>query len=114
MAKYAKINSEGIVTQVVVMGDENEITAAALLNSLNGGEWKKTSESIRKNPAAIGYEYRSDLDAFIPIKPYPSWTLNETTAQWESPVAHPTDGTSCEWDEDNQQWVNCITPPNIN
>jgi hypothetical protein len=29
-------------------------------------------------------------DAFIPKKPFPSWILNETTCQWEAPVAKPT------------------------
>jgi len=124
MAHFAEIDSNNIVLRVVVVGN-NEITINGqeseqqgknFLNNLLGGNWVQTSinQSFRKNFAGIGYEYRSDLDAFIPIKPYASWVLNETTAQWESPIAHPIDGTVCEWDEENQEWINCIIPPNIN
>ena len=117
MAHFAEIDSNNIVTRVVVVGNdeitvngqESEQAGKDFLNTLLGGTWVQTSynANFRKNFAGIGYEWRSDLDAFIPIKPYNSWTLNTTTAQWDPPVDHPTDGTSCEWDEQNQQWINC-------
>ena len=59
---------------------------------------------LRKNFAAIGFTYDSKLDAFYAPKPFSSWTLNETTCQWESPVAYPDDGKIYEWDEDNTEW----------
>ena len=58
---------------------------------------------FRKNFATIGGKYDEDKDAFIPTKPYPSWTLNETTCQWEAPTAMPTDGHYV-WNEETQQW----------
>jgi hypothetical protein len=124
MAHFAKIDSNGIVVDVIVVnndvllenGIENEQKGKDFIQGLFGsGTWVQTSYngSIRKNYAGIGYTYNSDKDAFIPPKPYSSWTLNETTCLWEAPVDHPTDGSVCEWDEEKQQWINCTTPPEI-
>jgi hypothetical protein len=62
------------------------------------------SKAFRKNYAGIGYSYDKDRDAFIPPKPFPSWTLNETSCLWEAPVAMPTDGKMYSWDEDSGSW----------
>ena len=48
--------------------------------------------------------YDSARDAFIAAKPYPSWTLVESTCLWEAPVAYPDDGKVYDWNEDNQRW----------
>ena len=120
MAHFAKIDSNGIVTQVIVVkndillenGVEKEQKGKDFIQKLFGsGTWVQTSYNgnMRKNYAGIGYTYDSTRDAFIPPKPFVSWTLNESTCIWEAPVDHPTDGTICEWDEENQQWVNCLT-----
>lgn len=37
-------------------------------------------------------------------KPFPSWLLN-ADAQWEPPVAMPTDGKMYSWDEDTTSWI---------
>ena len=36
-------------------------------------------------------------------KPFASWLLN-ANAQWEAPVAMPTDGKMYSWDEDTVSW----------
>ena len=123
MAHFAELNSDNIVTRVLVLdngmitvdGTEVESQGVQILTDLHGGTWKQTSisASFRKNFAGIGYEYDEDLDAFIPLKPYDSWVLNTSTCQWNAPVDHPDDGTVCEWDEENEQWINCTTPPEI-
>ena len=59
---------------------------------------------LRKNFAAVGYTYDATRDAFIPPKPYPSWTLNEETCLWDSPVPHPNDGQIYNWNEETQTW----------
>jgi len=59
---------------------------------------------LRKNYAGVGFTYDEERDAFIPPQPYPSWTLNEDTCLWDSPVPYPEEGVH-EWDEDNQEWV---------
>ena len=122
MAHFAKINESNIVTQVVVVNDSdgnNDTNGQNFLNNLfkTTHTWKKTSYNTygnthrlggtpyRKNFASVGFTYDSSRDAFIEPKPYNSWTLDETTCLWESPVAYPSDGKSYEWDEDNKQWV---------
>jgi len=49
-------------------------------------------------------EYDSVRDAFIPEKPFPSWTLNETTCDWDPPIAMPDDGKYYKWNEDTGAW----------
>jgi hypothetical protein len=114
MAHYAQIDANNVVTQVVVIdnkdtadasGVEKEHIGAAFCERLFGGTWKQTSYNgnIRKNYAGIGYAYRADIDAFVAPKPFASWILN-ADAQWEAPVAMPTDGQMYTWDEATTSW----------
>ena len=115
MAHFAQIEN-GIVTQVIVVdnsemlddnGNESEALGLAFCENLLGGTWVQTSynASIRKNYAYVGSTYDVIRDAFIDPKPYASWTLNETTCQWEAPVAYPTEGGMFKWDEVAGDWV---------
>jgi hypothetical protein len=111
MAHYAKVVNN-LVTQVIVA--EAEFFETFVDSS--PGEWIQTSYNtyggvhlqggtpLRKNYAGIGYTYNRELDAFIPPKPYASWSLNEETCQWNAPVSYPNDGDSYAWDEENQLW----------
>ena len=114
MAHFCKLEN-GVVTQVIVVdnkdtanasGVEKEHIGAAFCEKVFGGEWKQTSYNgnKRKNYAGIGYTYNADIDAFVPPKPFASWLLNNDTAQWEAPVAMPTEGM-WSWDEDAGEWV---------
>ncbi|NDD85967.1 hypothetical protein EB118_25570 [bacterium] len=118
MAHFAELNANNVVLRVVVVdnkdtsdasGVEKEHIGAAHLEKILGGTWKQTSYNgkIRKNYAGIGYTYRSDIDAFVPPKPFPSWILN-ANAQWEAPVAMPTDGKMYSWDEDTVSWKDIV------
>ena len=118
MAHYAKVK-DGVVTQVIVAEAEFFDTFV----DTEPGEWIQTSYNtrggkhydpetneeddgtpLRKNYAGIGFTYDADRDAFIPPQPYDSWTLNETTCLWESPVAYPDDGEMYKWNEDTTTW----------
>ena len=110
MAHFAKV-VDGKVTQVIVAEPEFFDTFV----DSSPGEWIQTSYNthgnqhpegrpLRGNYAGIGYMYRADIDAFVPPKPFPSWLLN-ADAQWESPVAMPTDGQLYTWDEKNINWI---------
>ena len=114
MAHFAEIDQFGKVKRVIVVansdtadaaGVEKEHIGAAFCEKLFGGTWKQTSYNgnIRKNYAGIGYTYRADIDAFVAPKPFPSWILN-ANAQWEAPVAMPTDGQMYSWDEATTSW----------
>lgn len=138
MAHYAILNSQNKVTNVIVGVDEftqDDNTTGSIdrtthwenvyANMMGADSCKRTSyhtiagvhsdggTPYRKNYASIGYSYDTEKDAFIPPKPFDSWTLNETTCLWESPVAYPDtteddDGNPIvyTWNETNQSWDN--------
>ena len=116
MAHFAQLNAENLVTQVIVVanqdtadqdGVENEAIGIEFCTNLLGGRWVQTSynANIRKNYAGVGYKYDAALDAFIPPQPFASWTLNNETAQWEAPTPYPTDDKKYAWDEATTAWV---------
>lgn len=117
MAHFAKLNENNIVIDVNSVhnnelldenGNESEAKGIAFLVAWSGGytNWKQTSynATFRKNYAGIGYTYQADIDAFVPPKPYASWTL-DANAQWQAPVAMPTDGAMYSWDEATTSWI---------
>jgi hypothetical protein len=125
MAYFAKIKND-VVEQVIAVNnqdivdgqnDESEEIGVQLCRDLFGGDWVQTSyntrggvnssgrPSLRKNYAGVGFTYDSTRDAFIPPQPYASWTLNEDTCLWDSPVPYPTDDLMYSWDEDTTSWV---------
>ena len=103
MAHFAKIDSNNIVTQVIVT-EQDFINSGAVGDSFL---WVQTSynNNFRKNFAGVGGTYDKTRDAFIPPKPYPSWTLVEDTCQWTAPVTYPDDGKVYGWNEATTNWV---------
>ena len=111
MAHFAKLGAGNIVERVEVVSNDiatTEQAGADFLNNLYGTRdvWKQTSynNNIRKNYAGIGYTYDQTKDAFIPPKPFNSWILNESTCQWEAPVAKPDDDNIYNWNETINNW----------
>jgi len=125
MAHFAKLGIDNIVLEVLVVnnvdtmtpqGEEKEEIGVEFLRKLTGHQnWKQTSYngSFRKNYAGIGYTYNSELDAFIPPKPYPSWLLDVETASWIPPTPMPTtEGYTNIWNESTLSWEqHNYTPP---
>jgi hypothetical protein len=120
MAHFAEIDSNNIVIRVLVIDDSQELRGHDFLsNDLKlGGNWIKTSYNtrgnihlkggtpFRKNYAGKGYVYDSIRDAFIPPKPFSSWSLNEDTCLWQPPISYPTDSTKrYKWDESIMNWM---------
>ena len=134
MAHFAKLNQNNIVTTVHVVhnnellvdGVENEQKGIDFLNNFfnTNDNWKQTSYNtrsgihqldgtpFRKNYAGIGMYFDASRDAFYVPQPFPSWTLDEDTCQWNAPVAYPddggkagsTDGKLYQWNEDTTSW----------
>ena len=112
MAHFAKLGIGNKVEKVEVVHNNIATTEQAGIDFLRDlykekyAVWKQTSYNgnIRKNFASVGYKYDQTRDAFIPPKPYLSWILNETTCQWQAPVAYPTEEGSYSWNETNQTW----------
>ena len=120
MAHFAKLDDNNTVIAVhvvnndviTVSGIESEQAGIDFLTNLHGhSNWKQTSYSgsIRKNYAGVGFTYDASRDAFLLPKPFESWVLDETTYQWNAPVAYPTDGKSYYWDEETSSWTELQT-----
>ena len=121
MAHFAKLGTSNVVETVVVVHNDIATTEQAGVDFLNNlhktnDTWKQTSYNtlgdvhrldgtpFRKNYAGMGYKYDETKDAFIQPQPFPSWTLNEDTCQWEAPVAYPNDGKYYNWNEETTSW----------
>jgi hypothetical protein len=98
MSYFAKINNE--IVEKVIVAEQNFI-------DIQEGTWVQTSYNgnFRKNYAGIGYTYDETRDAFYTPQPYPSWTLNETTCQWEAPTPYPDDDGRYTWNEETLSWI---------
>jgi hypothetical protein len=120
MAHYAFMDSNNIVTKVIVGVDE---TVTQLDNGVEVGgsteaweqfyenqEWhagltcKRTSynNNIRKQYAGIGFTYNADANVFVSPQPYPSWTL-DNNHDWQPPIPKP-EGRHY-WNEEILDWV---------
>ena len=125
MAYYAELDNNNIVTKVRTGASEEVVDLERIYTERFGKVHKRTSyntrggvhynpetnelsedqsKAFRKNYAGVGFTYDKNRDAFIPPKPYASWTLNEETCLWESPVPHPNDGQIYNWNEETQTW----------
>jgi len=115
MAHFAKIDENNIVTQVIVVhnnellngSEESEEKGIDFCEGLFGHRnWVQTSYNgtIRHNFANTGCTWDPDNNAFYSPKPYPSWSLDGDFI-WQAPVEYPNDGERYIWDEENQTWV---------
>ena len=131
MAHFAQLDSNNVVTQVIVVsnddtsdsnGTETESIGVAFCQKLLGADtnWKQTSYNgnMRGNYAGIGYTYMENVatlgvgstDVFIAQQPHDSWTISTSAAQWEAPITQPTltdeqraAGSYYTWDEAGYQ-----------
>jgi hypothetical protein len=71
------------------------------------------SKALRGNYAGIGYTWDTENNIFLSPKPYASWVLNTTDAQWHSPIGDAPDDLTDEeraartryiWNEVGQSW----------
>jgi len=118
MGHYAKVLDEKVVNVIVAEADFFDTFVDS-----SPGTWLQTSYNtrgnihygpngepdggiaLRGNYAGIGYIYNFANDVFYPPQPYPSWTLNEATWLWDSPIPMPTTGGPYEWDETHLNWI---------
>lgn len=155
MAHFAILDSTNTVIDVIKVGNddvnnldfpESEPVGIEFLNSIMSESYltqrysdftgpfyyKQTSynDNFRGTYCGQGYTFRSDLDRFVPPKPYPSWIYDSTNNKWDPPIPCPYDTEEalpdsmrtrlqelrqqdplfpfeiqCSWDEENQTWV---------
>ena len=115
MAHFARVD-KGIVKEIIV-AEQDFIDSYV---ATEPGEWIQCSyntrggihyqsdritpsddqtKALRKNYPSPNWTYDKDRDAFIPPCIFPSWTLNETTCLWDSPVPYPADNQLYKWNE---------------
>jgi hypothetical protein len=103
MAHYAMLDTDNVVTQIIVGKNEYDMLNGMLMDweqyyggkrtsyntrggvhydSVTGLPSGDQSKAFRKNYAGIGYTYDPQRDAFIPPKPTPDAVLDEDTCQW--------------------------------
>ena len=137
MAHFAKISDTSQVLSVHVVnnsdilnadGVEDESVGQAYLEKHSNWPaqmWIQTSYNtfagthnlggtpFRGNYAGIGYTWDKDNNIFYGKKPYASWVLNTTDAQWHSPIGDVPDdltdeekaaGTRYVWNEADRSW----------
>jgi len=136
MAHFAKIGMSSKVIQVLTLdnkdmlngdGVEDESVGQQYLQRHNNWPaqmWIQTSYNtsagthklggtpLRGNYAGIGYTWDEDNNLFYPKKPYASWVLNTTDAQWHSPIGDVPELTDeekaadsyYEWNEEGKSW----------
>ena len=124
MAHYADLDENNIVVNVFVGKDEwedgvdweQEYGSIRTSYNTSGGFYYKPGTAIlhedqskmfRYNFAQIGmiFDPNFGIDgAFYWPQPYPSWTLNINTAEWNPPIPMPEIDIRYQWDEENQQW----------
>ena len=126
MAHFAKLGINGKVIGVHAVnnsdilngsGVEDETVGQQFLERIHGwpaSMWIQTSYNtargthklggtpLRGNYAGIGMTYDEDNNIFRSKQPYPSWTLNTTTARWEPPT--PVPSTQTDGQDDNYSW----------
>jgi hypothetical protein len=130
MAHFAQLDENNIVTNVIVVsnddcldadGNEAEAIGIAFCKSLLGADTNGVQSSynnnIRFRHAGIGMKYDSANDVFYGRQPYPSWVIDASTWVWDAPVAlpddagvddedNPTEHVSYDWDEGSTTWTN--------
>jgi len=121
MAHFAQIDTDGIVTRVLVVPDDEQHRGEEYLavDLAFGGTWVQTSYNTRgnihygpagpdggtalhMNYAGIGYTW--DGTGFALPQPYPSWNLDGNYV-WQPPTPIPDDGTNYTWVETSTSWV---------
>jgi hypothetical protein len=128
LAHFAKIDENNIVTQVIVVANEDttdtngvevEEIGVAFCKKLLGAEtnWKQTSynNNFRVRYAGTGYNSYNAGSQCISCAPSPleSWVLVEATADWESPEGPAPTLTEAQvearsfyrWNEEELEWV---------
>ena len=113
MAHFAELDSNNVVTRVVVVGNDVETADGPLgtndmhvdgetwcVNFFKGGTWKQTSynHNFRKQYAGIGMTYDAAKDKFITSQPHASWALDGDD-DWQAPIEEPDDGKRYIWNE---------------
>ena len=101
MTYFAKVNTDNIVTQVIV-AEQDFIDSGVVGDS---SLWVETSlnGSFRKQYAGTEFTYDKVNDVFISPQPFSSWALDDSF-DWQPPTPMPDDGKIYTWNEETTSW----------
>jgi len=109
MAKFFKINTTTSKVVDIIEAD-NEYISSLDDHSL----WiEYTNEHF--NAPKVGWTYVINGRYFKGEQPYPSWTFNHLSLQWEPPVPYPDPAVHgiTRWDEETQTWKKHYTTQEV-
>jgi hypothetical protein len=95
---YAFLDAEGVVVNVAVFIEHNDLLATTLAKESGGVSAISLCDA---GNASIGWQRVNDL--WKPISPFASWVWNGAT--WQAPIARPTDDKRYTWDEATTSWI---------
>lgn len=95
---YAEIDNDNKVI--------NTIKASESFISSLPGVFIECTELTRMGSLAM--TYNKEKNKFVHAKPFPSWTLDNETLEWNPPVAKPDQENPYMWDEDSQAWISLL------
>ena len=112
MKKFAQIDDTNTIINIIEIADENAVDeddGIKFCKLLHGEdtEWKDvTSQFDEEHNVAIGHIYDSDLDRFIPVKPYSNWIYIWHDNIFVPPIPKPDDTVEgvYVWNQDTTSW----------
>tara|TARA_R110000850_G_scaffold33733_3_gene91763 strand:+ start:122 stop:565 length:444 start_codon:yes stop_codon:yes gene_type:complete len=117
---FAVVGDNNLITQVLIFNVDSEAEGITetrnFLNDQNATvvetffDADQTS-ATRYNYGSIGFKWDSSNNAFyFPNSPYSSWSLNNSSFEWEAPTPFPSTGNvgaevlDVFWNEPNLRW----------
>jgi hypothetical protein len=107
----AILDQNNVVINIGIMEDiESTSSIVGLgISEVTSIIYSNVSDSLVINDPVIGYTLDTDLNAFIPPKPDPTYILNTKTYQWEPDPALTynlhDDGKLYQYDPENLWWI---------
>ena len=102
MKYYAQIKNGKVVNMIIADNED-------FVNTLPDKEdWKEATTEAEIGRAYINGDYDYQRQAFLHPQPFSTWTLNETTLEWDAPTPKPTSEDQSkfyDWDDSTQEWV---------
>lgn len=124
MAHFAQLDENNIVTQVLVVNNDDlqnlpfpqsePLGVAFLQNLIPNTVWKQTSynNNFRFRYAGIGYKFHSECGSYggFAVPPlYSYFVFDETTCSWIPPIPYPFDGFAYYWNDAARSWTKVPT-----
>jgi len=98
--KYAKLNSENVVENIIVSDDLN-------ITTLSGVFIKIEERHLTESGPSIGDTYFSEKDKFKERQWWNSWTWDEDLWKYVPPTPKPSSGKWF-WNENDQEWFEIV------